>query len=126
LAVFHIEYKANGLLNFSDGAFLFLAKPKGVQLMEHLFCSRRTMDPFAPTARALAPEPKPDKHIDRNKFTIIACFPMCEKCEQLDKKIGHYQKLLFGVTDQLTVDRIKSLIADLHAQKVVLHPEQKQ
>jgi hypothetical protein len=51
---------------------------------------------------------------------------MCEKCEQLDKKIGHYQKLLFGVSDQLTVDRIKSLIADLHAQKVVLHPEQKQ
>jgi hypothetical protein len=51
---------------------------------------------------------------------------MCDKCEQLDKKIEHYQKLLLGIADQLTVDRIKSLIADLQAQKTVLHPEQKQ
>jgi hypothetical protein len=51
---------------------------------------------------------------------------MCDKCEQLDKKIEHYQKLLWGISDQLTVDRIKSLIADLRAQKAALHPEQKQ
>jgi hypothetical protein len=51
---------------------------------------------------------------------------MCDKCEQLDKKIEHYQKLLLGIGDQLTVDRIKSLIADLQAQKAALHPEQKQ
>jgi hypothetical protein len=51
---------------------------------------------------------------------------MCEKCAPLDKKIEHYQKLLLGVGDQLTVDRIKSLIADLQTQKVVLHPEKKQ
>jgi hypothetical protein len=51
---------------------------------------------------------------------------MCEKCEQLDKKIEHYQKLLLGIGDQLTVDRIKSLIADLQAQKATLHPEQTQ
>jgi hypothetical protein len=51
---------------------------------------------------------------------------MCEKCEQLDKRIEHYQKLLFGIADQLTVDGIKSLIADLRAQKAALHPEQKQ
>jgi hypothetical protein len=48
---------------------------------------------------------------------------MCEKCEQLDKKIEHYQKLLLGIADQLTVDRIKALIDDLQAQKVALHPE---
>jgi len=52
--------------------------------------------------------------------------PMCDKCEQLDRKIEHYQKLLLGVGDQLTVDRIKSLIADLRAQKAALHPEQEQ
>jgi hypothetical protein len=52
--------------------------------------------------------------------------PMCDKCEELDKKIEHYQKLLLGIGDQLTVDRIKSLIADLQAQKAALHPEQKQ
>jgi hypothetical protein len=51
---------------------------------------------------------------------------MCDKCEQLDKKIEHYQKLLLGIGDQLTVDRIKSLIADLQTQKAALHPEQKQ
>jgi hypothetical protein len=51
---------------------------------------------------------------------------MCEKCEHLDKKIEHYQKLLLGIVDQLTVDGIKSLIADLQAQKAALHPEQNQ
>jgi hypothetical protein len=51
---------------------------------------------------------------------------MCEKCEQLDKKIEHYKKLILGISDQLTIDRIKSLIADLQAQKAALHPEQKQ
>jgi hypothetical protein len=48
---------------------------------------------------------------------------MCEKCEQLYKKIEHYQKLLLGIADQPTVARIKSLIADLRAQKAALHPE---
>jgi hypothetical protein len=51
---------------------------------------------------------------------------MCDQCAPLDKKIEHYQKLLLGIADQLTVDRIKSLIADLRAQKAALHPEQKQ
>ena len=50
---------------------------------------------------------------------------MCDKCEQLDKKIEHYQKLLWGIPDQLTVERIRSLIAELQAQKAALHPEQK-
>jgi hypothetical protein len=51
---------------------------------------------------------------------------MCEKCASLDKKIEHYRKLLLGIADQLTVDRIKSLIGDLQAQKAALHPQQKQ
>ena len=51
---------------------------------------------------------------------------MCDKCARLDKKIEHYQKLFLGIDDQLTIDRIKSLIADLQAQKAALHPEQKQ
>jgi len=50
---------------------------------------------------------------------------MCDKCAPLDQRIEHYQKLLWGVADQLTVDRIKSLIADLQAQKTTFHPEQK-
>jgi hypothetical protein len=30
---------------------------------------------------------------------------MCDKCEQLDSKIEHYQKLLLGIADQLTGTR---------------------
>ena len=52
--------------------------------------------------------------------------PMCDKCAPLDKKIEHYQRLLLGIADQLTVDRIKSLIADIRTQKETLHSEQKQ
>jgi hypothetical protein len=51
---------------------------------------------------------------------------MCDKCDLLDKKIEHYQKLLLGIADQLTIDRIKVLIGDLQAQKETLHPDQKQ
>jgi hypothetical protein len=40
--------------------------------------------------------------------------------------VRHYQKLPLGIVDQLTVDRIKSLIAELRTQKETLHPEQKQ
>jgi len=50
---------------------------------------------------------------------------MCDQCAPLDKKIEHYQKLLLGIADQLTVDRIKSLVADLQARQAALHPEQK-
>ncbi len=50
---------------------------------------------------------------------------MCDKCKEIDEKIEHYQKLLLGIGDQLTVARIKSLITDLRAQKTALHPEQR-
>jgi hypothetical protein len=52
--------------------------------------------------------------------------PMCDKCEELDKKIEHYRKISSAIGDQITVERIKAMIEDLQAQKVVLHPEQKQ
>jgi hypothetical protein len=51
---------------------------------------------------------------------------MCDKCVELDNKIEHYRKITLSIGDQLTVERIKALIEDLQAQKVVLHPEQKQ
>ena len=35
---------------------------------------------------------------------------MCETCNELDK-IEHYEKIAFSLSDQLTVDRIKALIA---------------
>jgi hypothetical protein len=49
---------------------------------------------------------------------------MCETCNELDKKIEHYLRIALSLNDQLTVDRIKALIAALEAQKAALHPEQ--
>jgi hypothetical protein len=51
---------------------------------------------------------------------------MCDKCVELDKKIERYRMLSSAVADQLTIDRIKELIADLLAQKTTLHPEQEE
>jgi hypothetical protein len=34
--------------------------------------------------------------------------------------------MLLSIGDQITVERIEALIADLHAQKATLHPEQNQ
>ena len=51
---------------------------------------------------------------------------MCEKCVEIDKRIARYRRLLSGVSDQIAIDGAKRLIADLEAQKIALHPEQKQ
>jgi hypothetical protein len=49
--------------------------------------------------------------------------PMCEKCEELDKKIDHYRTLMARVTDRQTNEGIAKLIENLRAQKAALHPE---
>ena len=51
---------------------------------------------------------------------------MCGKCAEFDKKIDHYRQMVLSNGDQVTVERIEALIADLQAQKATLHPEQKQ
>ena len=48
----------------------------------------------------------------------------CEKCVELDSKIEHYRWLASMIGDQLTVDRIKALIAQLESRKAALHPAQ--
>jgi hypothetical protein len=48
---------------------------------------------------------------------------MCEKCEEIDKTISRYQRILLSIGDQVTVDRTKELIADLEVRKAALHPE---
>jgi hypothetical protein len=52
-------------------------------------------------------------------------FWMCDACDELDEKIEHYKKVRSAMTDQLTIERIKALIAELEAQKAALHPERK-
>jgi hypothetical protein len=49
---------------------------------------------------------------------------MCDKCDELDKRIEHYSRMLLSIGDQITVERIKALMGDLQAQKATLHPEQ--
>jgi hypothetical protein len=51
---------------------------------------------------------------------------MCEKCEEIDKTIARYQRILLSIGDQVTVDRTRELIADLEARKTALHPEKSQ
>ena len=50
---------------------------------------------------------------------------MCDACTRLDEKIEHYKKVKAAMTDQLTIDGITVLIAELELQKPALHREQK-
>ena len=50
---------------------------------------------------------------------------MCNACDQFDEKIEHYKKVMAAMTDQLTINGITALIAELQAQKAALHPERK-
>ena len=50
--------------------------------------------------------------------------PMCEKCAELDGRIKRYRWIVASISDQLTITRIKELIAKLEAGKAELHPEQ--
>ena len=47
---------------------------------------------------------------------------MCEKCEAIDQKIEQYKQIAGVITDQLTLDRIKAMVADLTAKKMGMHP----
>ena len=47
---------------------------------------------------------------------------MCEKCESIDQKIEQYTQIARVITDQLTLDRIKAMVADLTAKKMGMHP----
>jgi hypothetical protein len=52
-----------------------------------------------------------------------AGFGMCEKCVTIDKKTEHYERLCLSISDQLTIERIKTLIAEMKAEKAGFHPE---
>jgi hypothetical protein len=46
---------------------------------------------------------------------------MCQSCEEIDKKIEHYRRLLRSITDDETVGTINRLIAKLYAERVLRH-----
>ena len=48
---------------------------------------------------------------------------MCDECDEIDKKIDHYAKLVLGM-DDLTRERTAKFIEDLKAEKAkIIHPE---
>ena len=51
---------------------------------------------------------------------------MCDKCVEIDEKIRRYQNILRSITDQATIGGAKRLIAELQAQKAVLHQQREQ
>jgi hypothetical protein len=51
---------------------------------------------------------------------------MCDKCIQLDKEIEHYERLASGITDRLTLDRIRESVREMRAQKAALHLDEEQ
>jgi hypothetical protein len=46
---------------------------------------------------------------------------MCEKCEPIDQTLEQYTQIARVITDQLTLDRIKAMVADLTGKKVAMH-----
>ncbi len=58
------------------------------------------------------------------KHTPIPEAAMCEKCTEIDEKVAHYRALAARLLDQLMLERIELLIADLLALKELLHPKQ--
>jgi hypothetical protein len=48
---------------------------------------------------------------------------MCDKCEEVNRKIEHYRILMSRIPDQLTNERVQKLIEDMQAEKAALHPE---
>ena len=48
---------------------------------------------------------------------------MCDRCEELDKKIEHYRQLAARVCDPLLTEGVGKLIEEMEAQKAALHSE---
>jgi hypothetical protein len=51
---------------------------------------------------------------------------MCEKCQEIDRKIERYRTLGKQVSDPMTHEEAEKLIERLKAEKAALHPERKE
>jgi hypothetical protein len=60
------------------------------------------------------------------KLARMRQVPMCDKCDEIDRKIAHFKDLAGRIFDQQTLNAIAALIAEQEAQKAALHPEQKE
>jgi hypothetical protein len=46
---------------------------------------------------------------------------MCQKCEELDRRIEHCRRFITGASDALTIDRIHGLIENLQRLRASVH-----
>ena len=46
---------------------------------------------------------------------------MCQSCVEIDKRVERLRELSRSTTDPAEIERIKRLIAELHADRVRLH-----
>jgi hypothetical protein len=51
---------------------------------------------------------------------------MCEKCEELDRRIERYRRIASLMTDRLALSSIALLIERYEAQKRELHPKRRE
>jgi uncharacterized small protein (DUF1192 family) len=49
---------------------------------------------------------------------------MCDKCTELDRRIGLLKKMIERLEDSETVEAANGLIEEMQARKAALHPEQ--
>ena len=49
---------------------------------------------------------------------------MCDKCQELEKKIERYRRLAFSINDQPTIDQLNQVVKNLEAEKIKLHLDQ--
>jgi hypothetical protein len=49
---------------------------------------------------------------------------MCDKCSELDRKIAHYRRLAFRISDKQTQDGIAELIKQVAAAKAAIRCDQ--
>src|SRR6202012_5231494 len=48
-------------------------------------------------------------------------FAMCDKCSTINKTIERFRQIRRSISDQLTVERARQVIAELEEQKAALH-----
>lgn len=51
---------------------------------------------------------------------------MCQRCTDIDMRIGFYQAILSESDDRFTVVSVQMLIEDLNTEKAEIHPQSDQ
>ncbi|HEU0062582.1 MAG TPA: hypothetical protein VFR19_22055 [Hyphomicrobiaceae bacterium] len=47
---------------------------------------------------------------------------MCSRCSEIDAQIARYQNIVNGINATDVIERLLASIADMHSEKIALHP----